>query len=110
MRATLALISVSVLLLGCSSGRPTAKPERSLALLAQLSAGQQNFGVILDAKSGRALAAFRVNNPIRAAIPDGAGGWYIGGGFIHVNGILRKRLAHIPADRPPHPDLPAGGK
>ena len=39
-----------------------------------------------------------MNNPIRAAVPDGKGGWYIGGGFIRVNGFLRKRLAHIDAD------------
>lgn len=97
MRA-LALIFVSVLLAGCSSGRSVARPERSLGVLGHLSAGQQSFGVILDAKSGRALAAFRVNNPIRAAIPDGDGGWYIGGGFVRVNGVLRKRLAHIDAN------------
>jgi len=73
-------------------------------VLRHLTANQGNFGVMLDAKTGRAVAAFRVNNPIRAAIPDGEGGWYIGGGFIHVNGVLRKRLAHIDANGGLDPD------
>jgi len=81
---------------GCSEKH---SPNRSsLRVLNELSVKQNNFGVILDAKTGKAIAAFRVNNPIRAAIPDGDGGWYIGGGFIHVNGVLRKRLAHIDRD------------
>ncbi len=95
MRASVALVALSVLVLASSSSRGAADGGGSLAQLRHLPAGQQNFGVILDAKSGRALAAFRVDNPIRAAIPDGSGGWYIGGGFVHVNGVLRKRLAHI---------------
>jgi Domain of unknown function (DUF5122) beta-propeller len=81
---------------GCSGKHATNRA--SLGVLNHLSVKQNNFGVILDAKAGKALAAFRVNNPIRAAIPDGDGGWYIGGGFIHVNGQLRKRLAHIRSD------------
>jgi outer membrane protein assembly factor BamB len=56
---------------------------------------RQSFGVILDARTGRALATIRVNQPIRTAIADGHGGWFIGGGFIRTNGALRKRLAHI---------------
>ncbi|HEX6680192.1 MAG TPA: PQQ-binding-like beta-propeller repeat protein [Gaiellaceae bacterium] len=39
-----------------------------------------------------------MNRPIRTAIADGHGGWFIGGGFIRANGFLRKRLAHIGAD------------
>lgn len=59
---------------------------------------RQSFGVVLDAKTGRALAKIRVNQPIRTAIADGHGGWFIGGGFIRANGLLRKRLAHIGAE------------
>jgi outer membrane protein assembly factor BamB len=83
---------------GCSDGRAAKTHPESPALVSHLSAKERSYGVILDAKSGRALAAFRTNNPIRAAISDGRGGWYIGGGFIHVNGVLRKRLAHIRSD------------
>ncbi|MFW6051830.1 MAG: hypothetical protein ACODAU_11685 [Myxococcota bacterium] len=35
---------------------------------------------------------------VRAAIADGAGGFYIGGGFTHVGGEDRTGLAHILAD------------
>ena len=57
----------------------------------------QSVAVVLDAKTGRALTTIRVNQPIRTAIADGHGGWFIGGGFIRANGFLRKRLAHIGA-------------
>ncbi|HEY9166065.1 MAG TPA: T9SS type A sorting domain-containing protein [Candidatus Kryptonia bacterium] len=30
--------------------------------------------------------------------PDGSGGWYVGGQFKYINGVLRKYLAHIRAD------------
>jgi trimeric autotransporter adhesin len=63
---------------------------------------QRSFGVVLDAKSGRVLRTFRVNKPIRAAVADGSGGWFVGGSFIYVNGVLRKRLAHV--DRNGHLD------
>jgi hypothetical protein len=104
MRASVALVALSLLVLVCSSSRGAAGDGGSLAQLRHLTAEQQNFGVILDAKNGRALAAFRVDNPIRAAIPDGNGGWYIGGGFVRVDGVLRKRLAHIDEDGRLDPD------
>jgi hypothetical protein len=59
---------------------------------------RQSFGLILDARTGRELATIRMNQPIRTAIADGHGGWFIGGGFIRTNGVLRKRLAHIGSD------------
>ena len=59
---------------------------------------RQSFGVVLDAKTGRPLATTHLNQPIRTAITDGQGGWFIGGGFIRANGVLRKRLAHIGPD------------
>jgi len=83
---------------GCSGSHSGITHPESLRVLNHLSAKQSAFGVILDAKTGRALAAFRVNNAIRTAIADGHRGWLIGGGFIRVNGQLHKRLAHIRAD------------
>jgi outer membrane protein assembly factor BamB len=81
------------------SGKHTSAPDRaSLKLLTALSADGGNFGVIVDAKTGKALSAFRVNKPIAAAIPDGHGGWFVGGAFIHFDNVLRKRLAHVDAD------------
>jgi hypothetical protein len=35
---------------------------------------------------------------VAAAVPDGSGGWYIGGGFDRVAGAVRYGLAHIRAD------------
>ncbi len=35
---------------------------------------------------------------VRCALPDGAGGWYIGGDFGVVGGLPRARLAHILPD------------
>jgi len=36
-----------------------------------------------------------VNGQVNISIPDGQGGWYIGGNFTEVDGQLRKNLAHI---------------
>jgi WD40 repeat protein len=35
---------------------------------------------------------------VDATLPDGSGGWYIGGSFTHVGGVSRSNLAHIGAD------------
>jgi hypothetical protein len=71
----------------------TANPE-SLQMLDHLASEQNSFGIVLDAKTGKPLAAFRLNNPIRTAISDGQGGWYIDGGFIRIN--------DFPISGPPH--------
>jgi hypothetical protein len=39
-----------------------------------------------------------VNGQVHAAVPDGQGGWYIGGAFSHVQGVSRYNLAHILAN------------
>jgi hypothetical protein len=41
----------------------------------------------------------RVEGYVFCSAPDGAGGWYIGGGFTAVGGVARTRLAHILADK-----------
>jgi Domain of unknown function (DUF5122) beta-propeller len=105
MRAwALVLVFVAALATACAGKHPEIANPASLRMLDHVPAGQSWFGVILDASSGRALAAFRVDNPIRTAIPDGDGGWYIGGGFIRVDGRQRKRLAHIRTDGSLDPD------
>ena len=40
----------------------------------------------------------RINNTVEAVVPDGSGGWYIGGSFVHVCGVERGSIAHILAD------------
>jgi hypothetical protein len=39
-----------------------------------------------------------VNDIVRVAVSDGAGGFYIGGDFTEVDGLARNRLAHILAN------------
>jgi hypothetical protein len=68
--------------------------------------------VPVSATSGRRLDRFpevlrnggsesdagRVNGSVHAAVPDGHGGWYLGGGFTRVGGLLRNGVAHVKAD------------
>src|SRR5262245_40040275 len=35
---------------------------------------------------------------IFAVAPDGAGGWYVGGGFLEIGGVARNNLAHLAPD------------
>lgn len=43
-------------------------------------------------------ATMAFDNSITNAVPDGAGGWYVGGAFSKVGTVPRDRLAHINAD------------
>jgi hypothetical protein len=53
-------------------------------------------GVVLDPASGLRAAQFPDVRGIGFAIvPDGAGGYYVGGRFTHVGGLPRKNLAHV---------------
>ena len=63
------------------------------------------LGVPLDAATGMPVGGFpRVTNNtvvaglVSAAVPDGSGGWYIGGTFTEVGGVPRNNIAHILAD------------
>jgi hypothetical protein len=52
----------------------------------------------IDGTSGAVLKPWaRVDGTIRAVIPDGSGGWYIGGDFTHVQGVFRNHVARIDA-------------
>ena len=57
-------------------------------------------GVPLDATSGVPVGTHPEvsGGDVNTVLPDGAGGWYIGGTFTRVGGMLRNRLAHILAD------------
>lgn len=57
-------------------------------------------GVALNGTSGQPLHASwpHVVGYVSAVIPDGVGGWYIGGNFIKVGGLARNNLAHIRSD------------
>ena len=51
--------------------------------------------VRFDASGVRDAAWPEVDGPVRAAVSDGAGGWFIGGAFAHVAGQRRAGLAHV---------------
>lgn len=56
-------------------------------------------GVPVDATTGVGAPGFpRVNGTVMAAVPDGSGGWFIGGQFTSVGTDLRANLAHVLAD------------
>jgi len=56
-------------------------------------------GVPVDHKSGAPLRPFaRVAGSVYATLPDGEGGWFIGGKFHAVGGLPRSYLAHILGD------------
>jgi uncharacterized repeat protein (TIGR01451 family) len=57
-------------------------------------------GAILDINEGKLQEKpfLRINGKVLISIPDGKGGWYIGGTFTEVQGISRNGLAHILPD------------
>src|SRR2546427_4457007 len=61
----------------------------------------------VDASSGQLVPGLPQvsggNAKVWATVSDGSGGWYIGGGFTHLGGGPRSRLAHIPPHGPPAP-------
>ncbi|HTR97883.1 MAG TPA: T9SS type A sorting domain-containing protein [Candidatus Acidoferrales bacterium] len=56
-------------------------------------------GVPVDPATGVPRRRFaRVVGAVDAALPDGRGGWYLGGRFTAVEGVPRMNLAHVLAD------------
>ena len=56
-------------------------------------------GVPLHTSTGAILPTFPyVEGSVEVAVPDGNGGWYIGGSFTQVGSTARNNLAHILAD------------
>ncbi len=55
--------------------------------------------VPLDRHTGRLPGRFpRIAGEVSAVVPDGSGGWFVGGNFRDVDGMARSNLAHILAD------------
>jgi trimeric autotransporter adhesin len=60
---------------------------------------QTGGGVPVSATTGEPRARFpAVNGGVGVAVPDGSGGWYIGGQFSRAGGQPRANLAHVLAD------------
>ena len=50
----------------------------------------------LSTSTGKAMPPYmQVNGYVYAVVPDGSGGWYIGGNFTRVCGVERNNIAHI---------------
>ncbi len=70
------------------------------------------FGVGLNPATGAlALSGGKVNGHVHAAVPNGAGGWFIAGDFTRVGPVSRHYAAEIRSDGTvggwnPNPDLP----
>ena len=58
------------------------------------------MGVPLDRSSAAAVTPYpKVSGgSVWTAVPDGSGGWFIGGDFRYVGGVARNRIAHILSD------------
>lgn len=56
------------------------------------------FAVASPITSQRALRAVRVHGNVNAVVPDGAGGWFVGGNFTFVGDSRQPQLAHILAN------------
>ena len=54
--------------------------------------------VVLSPTTGGAVLTPRVSGVVESIVPDGTGGYYVGGRFSGVNGIARANLAHLLAD------------
>jgi hypothetical protein len=54
--------------------------------------------VPLDVTSGLPSWLPKVAGNVYAAVPDGSGGWYLGGQFTHVGGLPRLNLARVYGD------------
>jgi outer membrane protein assembly factor BamB len=56
--------------------------------------------VVVSAGSGKAesVNARVAGGSVSAAVPDGSGGWYVGGSFTSVGGVARPGLAHLLSD------------
>jgi hypothetical protein len=52
----------------------------------------------LDVTTGLPISLPKVDGSVNALAADGAGGWYLGGSFLHVAGAPRTRLAHVLAN------------
>ena len=57
-------------------------------------------GVTIDAAAGTVKPGFpKVNRAVQAAVPDGSGGWYIGGQFTRVGGVAKELHRPHPGER-----------
>jgi hypothetical protein len=62
------------------------------------------YGTTVDLVSGQPNTDFvKPNGNILTSVPDGNGGWYVGGDFTSINGQTRIQIARINNDGSLHP-------
>ncbi|MBI5169569.1 MAG: hypothetical protein HZA61_08785 [Candidatus Eisenbacteria bacterium] len=80
------------------AGDGTLRVSGTLAYLGAPTGG----AAFVDTTTGAALAPhFDVKGAVLSVVPDGAGGWFVGGAFSSLHGIPRANLAHVGADGMP---------
>lgn len=78
-----------------------ARVENTLYLAGSFSnVGPATGGAVpIDRSSGAPPSHFpRVNGVVHVVIPDGNGGWFVGGDFTAVEGAPHQNVAHLRAD------------
>ena len=63
-----------------------------------ISHARPNLGIFDVRKGGADGRAVVPNGAVHAIVPDGEGGWFVGGSFHEVGGLTRGNLVHIKAD------------
>lgn len=61
----------------------------------------------IDPVTGSTTSFPKVAGTVYAILSDGAGGWFLGGSFTHLNGVPRANLGHVLADKSVGPWNPA---
>jgi hypothetical protein len=93
-----ALVAFSIVC-GCnSSSAGSSSPAHGGTAFESPGGARSANGMIVDAASGRAVAAVSADGIITAAVADGSGGWFIAGSFTQVDGQPRANVAHVRAD------------
>lgn len=69
-------------------------------------------GVGIDRITGRSIGLPALPSGVSAVVPDGAGGWYVGGEFAGVADMGQSNLVHVRADKSVDPafDARANGR
>lgn len=92
---------VDVRIPGVSAGVTEMATHGSTLYLAGgfVAAGTNSGGGIpVDLAAGHAIRPYpKVAGSVYACVPDGRGGWFIGGEFDAVGGVQRSNLAHVTA-------------
>jgi len=78
----------------------TDGPVHAMAAVGDYDGGPVGGGIVFDADTVLLDTAYPyVNGRVNTVIPDGSGGWFIGGAFTQVGGVPRDNIARINGDK-----------